>query len=210
MALSIVYAAYWQRAAVVQALFFGLKAAVIAIVVEAVVRIGKRALEERRDGRARGARRSSRIFFFDVPFPLDRLRPPALIGFIGGRLRLRHVCRRAAATAGSGSAAGIDSLLGDAAARRTCGRRWRGPCASRAIWLTLWFAPVIACCWLLGPRQRLHADRHLLQQDGGGHLRRRLCRAGLRRPSRRSRTIGWLKPADARRPRHGRNDARAR
>ena len=44
MALSLVYAAF-GNVAVVQALFFGLKAAVLAIVLEAVVRIGRRALK---------------------------------------------------------------------------------------------------------------------------------------------------------------------
>src|SRR5678815_3613354 len=43
MALSYVYAG-WGNAPIIVALFFGLKAAVLAIVVEAVVRIGKRAL----------------------------------------------------------------------------------------------------------------------------------------------------------------------
>src|SRR5262245_58188323 len=44
MALSYVYAA-WGNVPVIAALFFGLKAAVLAIVVEAVVRIGKRAVK---------------------------------------------------------------------------------------------------------------------------------------------------------------------
>src|SRR5271165_2857221 len=46
MALSYVYAAYGQVGAVA-ALFFGLKAAVLAIVIQAVVRVGKRALRNR-------------------------------------------------------------------------------------------------------------------------------------------------------------------
>src|SRR5262245_17773629 len=46
MALSYVYAAYGNLPVIV-ALFFGLKAAVLAIVLEAVVRIGKRALKNR-------------------------------------------------------------------------------------------------------------------------------------------------------------------
>src|SRR5215468_6609005 len=46
MALSYVYAA-WGNVPIIAALFFGLKAAVLAIVVEAVVRIGKRALKNR-------------------------------------------------------------------------------------------------------------------------------------------------------------------
>ena len=44
MALSYVYAG-WGKVPVIQALFFGLKAAVLAIVLEAVVRIGRRALK---------------------------------------------------------------------------------------------------------------------------------------------------------------------
>src|SRR5438094_3913121 len=44
MALSYVYAA-WGSVPIVAALFFGLKAAVLAIVLEAVFRIGKRALK---------------------------------------------------------------------------------------------------------------------------------------------------------------------
>jgi chromate transporter len=44
MALSWIYAAY-GKVGVVQALFFGLKAAVLAVVLEAVVRVGKRALK---------------------------------------------------------------------------------------------------------------------------------------------------------------------
>ena len=53
MALSYVYAGYGNVPAIA-ALFFGLKAAVLAIVLEAVVRIGKRVAEERRDARAGG------------------------------------------------------------------------------------------------------------------------------------------------------------
>src|SRR5215208_2210578 len=44
MALSMIYAAY-GKVGIVAALFFGLKAAVLAIVLEAVVRIGKRSLQ---------------------------------------------------------------------------------------------------------------------------------------------------------------------
>src|SRR6516165_7846104 len=46
MGLSYIYAAY-GNVSFVEALFFGLKAAVLAIVVEAVVRVGKRALKNR-------------------------------------------------------------------------------------------------------------------------------------------------------------------
>jgi chromate transporter len=46
MALSYIYARPWQ-CRLRRALFFGLKAAVLAIVIEAVVRVGKRALRNR-------------------------------------------------------------------------------------------------------------------------------------------------------------------
>ena len=46
MALSIVYAE-WGQVGFVAAAFFGLKAAVLAIVVEAVIRIGRRSLKSR-------------------------------------------------------------------------------------------------------------------------------------------------------------------
>ncbi len=67
MALSWIYAAFGKVGAV-QALFFGLKAAVLAIVLEAVVRIGKRSLKNNiMIGLAAAA--FIAIFFFEVPFP---------------------------------------------------------------------------------------------------------------------------------------------
>ena len=68
MALSYVYAG-WGNAPIIVALFFGLKAAVLAIVVEAVVRIGKRALRNP-SMIALAAMAFVGIFFFQVPFPL--------------------------------------------------------------------------------------------------------------------------------------------
>jgi len=65
MVLSYVYA-LWGRVPVVTALFFGLKAAVLAIVIEAVVRIGKRALKSR-SLVALAAAAFVGIFFFAVP-----------------------------------------------------------------------------------------------------------------------------------------------
>ena len=54
---------------VIAALFFGLKAAVLAIVLEAVFRIGKRSLKN--DAmRLLAAAAFIGIFFFNIPFPL--------------------------------------------------------------------------------------------------------------------------------------------
>src|SRR5215207_1259364 len=46
MALSYIYAG-WGKIGVVAALFFGLKAAVLAVVLQAVIRVGSRALQNR-------------------------------------------------------------------------------------------------------------------------------------------------------------------
>src|SRR5215203_5096257 len=81
MALSIIYAVY-GNVGIVSALFFGLKAAVLAIVLEAVVRIGKRALKNS-VMIALSALAFIGIFFFGVPFPLIIL-AAALVGFVGG------------------------------------------------------------------------------------------------------------------------------
>ncbi|WP_171257823.1 chromate transporter, partial [Acinetobacter baumannii] len=83
MALSFIYAAY-GNVSFVEALFFGLKAAVLAIVIEAVVRVGKRALRNR-IMIAIAAIAFVAIFFFAVPFPVIII-AAGIIGFVGARL----------------------------------------------------------------------------------------------------------------------------
>ncbi len=68
MLLSYLYAGF-QDVTLVQSVFFGLKAAVLAIVVEAVIRIGKRAIKTR-FAIAIAAAAFIAIFFFSVPFPI--------------------------------------------------------------------------------------------------------------------------------------------
>jgi chromate transporter len=85
MALSWLYALYGNLGWV-EALFFGLKAAVLAIVLQAVVRIGTRALRNTASVLLAAASFVA-IFVFDVPFPLIIL-GAGLIGFVGGRAGL--------------------------------------------------------------------------------------------------------------------------
>ena len=80
MGLSYVYAAY-GNVPVIVALFFGLKAAVLAIVLEAVVRIGKRALKNNVMV-AIAAAAFVGIYFFNIPFPVIIL-GAAVIGLAG-------------------------------------------------------------------------------------------------------------------------------
>lgn len=147
MALSYVYAGY-GNVGLVQALFFGLKAAVLAIVLEAVVRVGKRALKNRAMvGIAAAA--FVAIFFFAVPFPLVIL-TAALLGYLGGRAGLAafKIESRHGAD-GKAILADKDSLLGETLPPHAKpDRAWAMRVA--AVWLVLWLAPVAALFWMLG------------------------------------------------------------
>ena len=145
MALSWIYAAF-GNVGLVFALFFGLKAAVLAIVLQAVVRIGRRALKNN-VMRGLAALAFVAIFFFNAPFPIIIL-GAGLIGFFGGRSGL------AAFIVGGGHAAGKvddgESLLGEeipAHARPSVAQALR----ASSIWLIIWLAPVAALLAALGP-----------------------------------------------------------
>src|SRR5256886_14267156 len=81
--LTWVYAAYGTIAGVA-AIFFGIKPAVMAIVAEAVIRIGSRALKNAVMWTL-AALAFVAIFFLKVPFPLVVL-TAGVIGLVGGRL----------------------------------------------------------------------------------------------------------------------------
>jgi chromate transporter len=144
MALSYVYAAY-GNVGFVEAIFFGLKAAVLAIVIQAVVRIAKRALQNRVMIWL-AALAFIGIFFFNVPFPIIIL-TAALIGFIGAKLG-RPEFEAVAHTTGKTSAV-VDALLDEQLpdhVRPSVGRALQ----VSAIWLALWLVPVAALLISLG------------------------------------------------------------
>ena len=78
MALSWIYV-IWGDVSIVAGLLFGLKAAVLAVVIEAVLRVGRRALKSRL-AVAIAAVAFIALFFFGLPFPLV-VAAAALIGF---------------------------------------------------------------------------------------------------------------------------------
>src|SRR5262245_44239353 len=146
MALSYIYAAYGNVPLVV-ALFFGLKAAVLAIVVEAVVRIGKRALKNNAMI-AVAAAAFVGIFFLSIPFPVIIL-AAALVGFAGAWSGFKVFQGSASHGAGKKVIDDAPSLLGDEIpehARPTVVRALR----VAAVWLVLWLVPVIALLATLG------------------------------------------------------------
>ncbi len=79
LALSIAYA-YFGQVPIVEAAFVGIKAAVLVIVIEALLRVARRALRGPYDA-AIAAAAFVAIFFFAVPFPLI-VAGAAVIGFL--------------------------------------------------------------------------------------------------------------------------------
>jgi chromate transporter len=137
MALSWIYVLY-GGAGPVEALFFGLKAAVLAIVFQAVVRIGSRAL---RSGPkiAIAAAAFAAIFLFDLPFPLIVL-AAGVAGFAAARVGSTAFGFGHSAAAGSATA-DADSALGEALPAHAHASR-RSLIRTAAALLLLWLAPV--------------------------------------------------------------------
>jgi chromate transporter len=131
LALSMLYA-LGQGVPAIDGALFGIKAAVLVIVVEALIRIGRRALKTTTLVALAGAAFVG-IFFLAVPFPLI-VAGAALIGF--------QVARTSPATLGVAP--------GEAVAKPAPGR-WRQSAAAAATGLVLWWAPVVLAALLLGP-----------------------------------------------------------
>ena len=143
MALSVIYA-LWGGAGIVGALFFGLKAAVLAIVLEAVVRIGNRGLKTP-EMRLLAAASFIGIFFFAAPFPAVIL-AAAGVGYVSAAWG-----SHAFAAVGHGAAhEDGESLLGNETPAHA------RPSAKRAlqvslIWLAVWLTPVAVLLLAAGP-----------------------------------------------------------
>jgi chromate transporter len=145
MALSLIYSAF-GNVGLVAALFFGLKAAVLAIVVQAVSGVGKRALKNN-IMRGLAATAFVAIFFLDVPFPIIIL-TAGIIGYFGGRAG--HPAFAVGGRHGAKSAnESPDSLLGDELpdhAKISIGHSLK----VASIWLVVWLTPVAALLFFLG------------------------------------------------------------
>jgi len=139
MALSYVYALFGS-VGFVAAFFFGLKAAVLAIVVEAVVRVGKRALKNA-VLQALAASAFIALFVFNAPFPLVIL-AAGMIGYLGSSMG------SAAFLVSPGHGASEATALEDSSispAMRQGARR------AALVAALLWLIPVAALLLTLGP-----------------------------------------------------------
>ena len=147
MALSWVYVLY-GRLGFVSALFFGLKAAVLAVVLQAVVRIGGRALKTM-PSRALAAVAFILIFFVGAPFPVIVL-GAGIIGWWSGRRGSTAFRGGGHGSAKGGTVADADTLLGEdlpAHARPTWGETLR----TALVWLALWLLPIALLLFVRGP-----------------------------------------------------------
>ncbi|MEQ1647569.1 MAG: chromate efflux transporter [Hyphomicrobiaceae bacterium] len=126
LALSAIYAGYGQLP-VIEAVFFGVKAAVLVIVVEALLRIAKRALKLQEHWII-AALSFIAIFFFAFPFPLI-----VALAALWGYLR---------------SSTGTTSTAVIAASTPL---PLRDTAVTVAVWLAIWALPLLAIAALFGP-----------------------------------------------------------
>ncbi len=144
LALSIAYALY-HAVPLMAGIFFGLKCAVLVIVIEAGLRIGKRALKNN-ILRLLAALSFIAIFLFNVPFPLIVL----AAGLAGYFLPEKYLAAKNDSVTTAADSI-IDRMFAAGNMEHTA------PCIRHAtgtllIGLGLWLLPVLACFCLLGDK----------------------------------------------------------
>ncbi|MEP0323077.1 MAG: chromate efflux transporter [Bauldia litoralis] len=137
LGLSTLYAVY-QDTGWLEGIFFGLKAAVLAIVIDAVIRIGRRALKSRFAG-ILAAIAFVAIFVFGVPFPVI-----VILAGLAGYLRARMAPGEGTAVAEGESKALEPDRLHSSETTRS------GAIRVIATWGALWAAPIVGFALLGG------------------------------------------------------------
>ena len=187
LGLSLLYVGFLGTA-LVAALLWGLKPAVIAVVLEAVLRIGRRALGS--PFRVALAVASFlAIFLFAVPFPAIVL-AAALLGWLGGRFTAPQAEAAASARPSSGALAGEEGLP-----RRTRRERTLRSLRVLAIGLALWFVPLGLLAIYFGRghvlvQMGLFFSRAAVVTFGGAYAV--LAYVGQQAVE----TFGWLRPGE--------------
>jgi len=136
LGLSLLYA-YGRGLGPIDGALFGIKAAVLVIVFEALIRIGRRALKSS-ILISLAAAAFIAIFFLALPFPLIVI-GAALAGFLIARTRPDML--------------GLSVKAPDITAHSD--GRWRQFATATVVGLTIWWAPVLLAALTLGPRHVL-------------------------------------------------------
>ena len=129
----------------IASIFYGLKPAVLAIVAAAVVRIGRRALKNAVMW-SLAAVAFIAIFFLNVPFPAIIL-AAGVIGLVGGRAAPQWFVVIKGHGGSSTGAVLDDHHVSPDHARPS----WPRTLATLFTCVLLWWTPVAAAAWLLGP-----------------------------------------------------------
>jgi chromate transporter len=187
--LSMIYVSF-PDSILVQGVFYGLKPAIVAVVIEAVLRIGRRSLKNSTMvGVAFAA--FVAIFFFQVPFPLIVL-SAGLIGFIGGRIRPDVFVVLGGHASKSSSA---DTNLISDHQKETGAPSWKRSAVVLAIWLPLWFVPIVMLAIFTGresvfTQEAVFFSKSAVVTFGGAYsVLSYIAEEAVS-------TYGWLKPAE--------------
>lgn len=141
LALSFIYAT-WGNVPVIAALFFGVKCAVLVLVVDALIRVGRRALHTNAAWTLAIAAFAA-LFFFNLPFPVVVL----AAGLVG------YLAPTAFTPSRHGEAKSDKPALIDAVFLLDPGRATRMASGARCaglICLVLWLVPVVLLITLVG------------------------------------------------------------
>jgi chromate transporter len=141
----------------IAAIFYGLEAAVIALVVAAVIRVGSKALRNRVLVTI-AAVAFVAIFFVKVPFPLIVI-GAALVGLLGSRL-VPHFFT----TGGHGVADDDESILGDALDGRAPKASWSRTMRVLLVGLLVWWGPLLVMIAVRGTGDTLSKEALFFSQ----------------------------------------------
>ena len=147
LALSFLYGSY-GHIPIISAIFFGLKAAVLAVVLEAVIRIGKRAIKTRMMLVIAVIAFIS-IHFFHAPFPAI-VAAAAAAGLVGQRFFPRYL---PSATSRGGAMAEtylVDHLITSGKLTHIAPQAGRTMIVGLA-WSVIWALPIVLCLAFFGP-----------------------------------------------------------
>ena len=148
LALSVLYAGF-REVPEVAAAFYGVKAAVLAVVIEALIRIGRRALTHPA-AVALAALAFIAIFFLEVPFPIIVLGAAAIGPLAARALPGAFAARGVGDASPDGRPAVIDAMIeaGQASHLRPVASRALGYAAAFG---ALWLIPVLLLTLARGP-----------------------------------------------------------
>ncbi len=188
MVLSALYAGYGELM-VVESIFFGIKAAVLAVVIGALQKLGKKVLKNSAMF-AIAAFSFIGIFFFAIPFPMIVI-TAAVVGFFGGMYRPQTF----AVISGHATDDGSNDNAEPANPHHQGSTSARSTLTTAIVCLTLWLGPIAALAYWLGgqnvfTQEALFFSKMAVVTFGGAYaVLAYMAQAAVE-------TYGWLQPGE--------------